>query len=322
MFHQTVLLLTLCFVSICTQLFRRGHPQLCRQMRFSPPPDLNVTKSMAPTTPPSGRAASILRVPSLTSTTGSSEHRPHLEDGSSSEVRKQHTRNNSVATDLTLSTTSPATRSPQFGSHGWTSSPSGMHGVNAGPPPVFVNYRPEEMHLAREAWQFYGTSKTSPHHHPAHHPGQWMPSEHGALRTQGMPPYSPIRIRSARGARRLTLHGTPSRESPPLTAAAAAATRGFVSNRGKGRRVVASTLSSQTRSNAANEDVEMLASQQQQQQPEESNTKEEAKDEETPAPSPPPKAEKQERPRPTSLKRKLPFAATKSSSTAADRENK
>jgi hypothetical protein len=110
------------------------------------------------------------------------------------------------------------------------------------------------MNLTAEGW------KLSQHTNQA--PGQWQMGCHPAthpqqlgLRTQGMPPYSPIRIRSGRGARRLSLnsnasvHTGPSNETP---------TRSFpVSNRGKGRRHVAAALSSKT--NAGNDEVAMLS---------------------------------------------------------------
>lgn len=99
--------------------------------------------------------------------------------------------------------------------------------------PVFVNYRPDEASMS-DIWPFY--------------PKQWVgslpPQDSARGQSQG-PPYSPIRIRSGRGAGRLGANRNPtsSQESSPTQgsgapAVPAPARSSFpVSNRGRGRRL-------------------------------------------------------------------------------------
>lgn len=203
---------------------------------------------------------SILRVPSLASTAGSHETRPSArsehEDCALAlfEAKHQARSNNSNVRDFTGTPMRRQSILVANGSSPWATPPVRMHSGHG--PPVFVNYRPEEMNLKAESWPFHPTNQA---------PVQWMggghpttPPQRLGVRTQGMPPYSPIRIRSGRGARRLSMgnNNAPHVTSGPSTDPSPS--KSFpVSNRGMGRRNVAAALSRQA--NAGNDELTMLS---------------------------------------------------------------
>jgi hypothetical protein len=218
-------------------------------MRFTPASE--STKSTA-----SLDSRSILRVPSLTSTAGSadtrqnvtSEHEDRAPVLSDAEIRAR-TISGAVA-DFPGTSLRHHSFVARNGA-GWAQSSSSMRTARG--PPVFVNYRPEEMNLTSEGWQFGSSSQA---------PAQWMgghpttPPHQDGARSQSMPPYSPIRIRSGRGARRISLNTSASLRSGPTSNDAP--TRGYpVSNRGIGRRNVAATML--IKSSVSNDEVMMLA---------------------------------------------------------------
>ena len=217
---------------------------------------------------PPDDSRTILRVPSL-ATAGSSETPSSGPDAQD----KDHSRDSACSSFSGTSPTNPRHRSP-FGHrggsvNGWSTSPSPGR-ANVGPP-IYVNYRPEDM--MTESWaahSAYTYSGKQPHPQPLNSSTAWMhgqgppPTPHGSsnLRNngapQGMPPYSPIRIRSGRGARRLsnasTIRHASSSESVSTTVMPAAPARTFpVSNRGgKGRRtLMAPVLSSNNSTTSA-----------------------------------------------------------------------
>jgi len=259
-------LLSLVFFSHCIhlifsliQLFRRGHPQLCQEMKFAPENVEGLIKV--------DDSRSILRVPSLA--TAGSNDAPSSSSEHQDKDPARNSSNSSAAGGSSYTGTPPhhhaanntRHRSP-FAHRGaaasWGTSPSSVR--SAVGPPIYVNYRPEEMNMAAntEVWQYYPGKAAPPPpgswmhgHAAAQHPGA---QQGGNVRAQGMPPYSPIRIRSTRGApRRLSLSSnaaasirhTPSGDSSSTVPSAS--TRSFpVSNRGKGRRHVAASLSSKS----------------------------------------------------------------------------
>jgi hypothetical protein len=230
------------------QLFRRGHPQLCYDMRFAPQGESKFSSNS------SVDSRSLLRVPSLNSNSGSADkrHTDERDDDAPSEADRNGHSQSSVVTGFK----GPSSRRHSFAVHNgmWAASPSGML-RSTRQPPVFVNYRPEEMNLTPDGWQLSSNNNQTP-------PASWMNGQHLTTppqqiggRANGMPPYSPIRIRSARGARRLSINGNaihrhsspigilPSQQPPNETLPS----RGFpVSNRGMGRRNVAATLSAKS----------------------------------------------------------------------------
>ena len=195
---------------------------MCEEMKFEP---VDGTTSSALDT------RSILRVPSLNSSTSVSTTRPkNLPDQTIGIIDY-----NGSPLHQPTTTTHPANKY--------------LAGHHVGLP-AYVNYRPEEMNLTPEGWQF--SSKFNAQ-------GNW-PGANGMipsrkvieLGNQSLSPYSPIRIRSSRGAGRRhslnnSVNNSPSaivsqlNESSPSTSSV----RGFpVSNRGIGRRnvVVSSSI--------------------------------------------------------------------------------
>lgn len=200
----------------------------------------------------SDNSRSILRVPSL-ATSGSND----AGSGRELPLENEYTRSNG----------SSYTGTPPHGRHrspsehrspgGWVSSPSSYHSL-MGQPPVYVNYRPEEMNIMESTRQYCTGKAMQP---GPHQPNLWMHSrplstvhpQH--VRSQVMPPYSPIRIRSGRGAHRMsinnisssngnhaTIRSTSSGESLSNGSTIASKRLFPVSNRGKGRRNVATTI--------------------------------------------------------------------------------
>jgi hypothetical protein len=120
-------------------------------------------------------------------------------------------------------------------------------------PPAYVNYRPEEMNLTQDGWQL-----SSKYNGQGVWPGinGMMPSRKVIeIGHQTMSPYSPIRIRSSRGAPRRhsmssSVNNSPSAVSSPLddSSTTTSSSRGFpISNRGMGRRkIVVSTSTTGT----------------------------------------------------------------------------
>jgi len=146
------------------QLFRRGLPNLAREIQYCPLDDEDSKSAKTDVADGEG-ARRILQVPSLTSTAGTAEtHHTTREDSESSPAHLRKTM------------TMPVGHSPI---QTWP----GMQYAG-------IPYRSDEM----EAWQY---------HYSVPPPAQYRP------------PYSPVRIRSGRGAARLAA----SRKtlSPPTT---------------------------------------------------------------------------------------------------------
>jgi hypothetical protein len=219
-------------------------------MRFAPQGESKFSSSS------SVDSRSILRVPSLNSNSGSADTR-HT-DERDDDVPSETDRNGNSKSSAVTGFKGPSSRRHSFAVHNgmWAASPLGnLRSTHQ--PPVFVNYRPEEMNLTPDGWQLSSNNNQTP-------PASWMNGQHlttppqpiGSGRANGMPPYSPIRIRSARGARRLSINGNaihhhsppngilpPPQHQPNETLSS----RGFpVSNRGMGRRNVAATLSAKS----------------------------------------------------------------------------
>ena len=186
----------------------------------------------------------ILRVPSL-ATAGSSDTPSLSADPQDKDPAPSNYSGNAPAT--------PRHRT-RFGHRGgsagvWGTPPSSVRS-NTGPP-IYVNYRPEDM-VTTEGWAAhapYSYPSKQPQPQPPSSSNAWMHAQglHGSTNVhttthQAMPPYSPIRIRSGRGARRLSnasaVRHTSSFESASTAASAVPPPRTFpVSNRGgKGRR--------------------------------------------------------------------------------------
>lgn len=194
---------------------------------------------------------SILRVPSLNSSTSNSTTRP---------------------TNLPEAPSSISS----VGIVDYTGSPLHQHTTTAHPaskflgghqlgPPAYVNYRPEEMNLTPDGWQF--STKFNGQ-------GNWssanamIPSPKVIeIGQQTMSPYSPIRIRSTRGVPRR--HSLSNSVSSSLSTSqmddsntTTSSSRGFpVSNRGMGRRKIGSSSSNATEvhsSTKTNDEVVML----------------------------------------------------------------
>lgn len=196
---------------------------MCEEMKFEPI-DGSISSSLAIDT------RSILRVPSLNSSTSASTTRPNnLSDHS---------------VGIVDYTGSPL-HQPTTTAHPANKYLAGHHAR----PPAYVNYRPEEMNLTPEGWQF--SSKLNTH-------GNWLDTNgmtHSRkvidIGKQTMSPYSPIRIRSSRGAGRRHSLSNSVNNSPGAipgqlddSSTATPAVRGFpVSNRGMGRRTVVATSS-------------------------------------------------------------------------------
>jgi len=266
---------------------------------------------------PTDDSRSILRVPSL-ATAGSGETPSSGHDSQDKDLAR-----NSASSSYTGTPPTNARHRSPFGHRvgGWATSPSPVR-ANVGPP-IYVNYRPEDI---AEAWAHQYSNYPGKQGPPP--PGPWMhahaptpPNGVGgnsaALRTpQGMPPYSPIRIRSGRGARRMSnstaiRHTSSSESIATASTVAASSTRSFpVSNRGKGRRNIAATLSSNCKSSSSSpegsEGLNMLAKmgeqhqQQQQLKPQETTTTNEESE------------------RRNILKRKLPLSSSTPSTAKVD----
>jgi hypothetical protein len=157
---------------------------------------------------------SILRVPSLASASGSVEtHRagnqqPRVED--SNRIRMLTSSMNDGRIDYSSITAGVGSLKDNSCS-GDYSGYSGRMGNGTGP--IFVNYRPEEM-VSADQQQHRSYSMPSKqmnwgredHHVPGGHPSRTgtppTPPVASPVVMRGMPPYSPIRIRSSRGAHR------------------------------------------------------------------------------------------------------------------------
>lgn len=221
-------------------------------MRFLPASSISKSPSSS-----SVDSHSILRVPSLNSSSGVSDGRHAEMSEREEDSLTESTRNRS---HLPESKGPPHRRnsySSRYQSAVWATSPSGGGRVYQGPP-GFVNYIPEEMNLTSDGWQLASAQNL-----PSQ--GTWIISQNSTSsppQQHGMPPYSPIRIRSARGGtRRLPVSGSSSTSTPHVTSQSEASpSRSFpVSNRGMGRcRNVATTLP--VKGNASsNDEVVMLA---------------------------------------------------------------
>lgn len=269
---------------------------------------------------PSDDSRSILRVPSL-ATAGSGETPSPGADPQD----KDQGRSSASSSYTGTPPTNARHRSP-FGHRGggWATSPSSVR-ANVGPP-IYVNYRPEDM---AEAWAHQYSNYPGKQGPPT--PGPWMHSHAGptphhgvggnaaALHSpQGMPPYSPIRIRSGRGARRMTAsagirHSPSSESTSTVSTMAASSTRSFpVSNRGKGRRNIAASLPNNIKSSSHNnpegsEGLTMLAKMGEQQQ----QQQQELKPQETGSTN-------EESERRNILKRKLPLSSSATSTTKVE----
>lgn len=215
---------------------------MCEEMKFEPV-DGTISSSLAIDT------RSILRVPSLNSSTSASTTRPNnLSDHSVGII------------DYTGSPLHQATTA----AHPANKYLAGHHAR----PPAYVNYRPEEMNLTPEGWQFSSKYNTQ---------GNW-PSTNGMMPSrkvidigkQTLSPYSPIRIRSSRGAARRHSLSNSVTTSPSAIASqldnsstATSTVRGFpVSNRGMGRRTIVAASSIGTKQLSpvsTNDEVVMLS---------------------------------------------------------------
>jgi hypothetical protein len=187
---------------------------------------------------------SILRVPSLASTNNSaldrSKNCSDYADGSSaSTTDKQEGLSRPVSTTRMIVD--------------YTGSPLrqysvGLHLEQRKDPPAYVNYSPEELNLAANGWKLSSSSKSH---------GPWPDPRHaGAGKSVGneggmiVSAYSPLRIRSTRGARRHSLssvsacNSSTSIRSCPTDESVMSRSRGFpISNRGKNRRSIAANPS-------------------------------------------------------------------------------
>jgi hypothetical protein len=217
-----------------SQLFRRGHLKMCEEMKFEPF-DGTVSSSLD--------TRSILRVPSLNSSTSASTTRPkNLPDHSIGII-------DYTGSPLHQPTTTTYPTSHHVG------------------PPAYVNYRPEEMNLTPDGWQF-----SSKYNAQGHWPGtNGIMSSRKVIEIgkQTLSPYSPIRIRSSRGAGRRhslnnSVNNSPSAIVSQLdeSSTSTSTVRGFpVSNRGMGRRNIVSTSSIGTKRHSpvcTNDEVVML----------------------------------------------------------------
>jgi hypothetical protein len=214
------------------QLFRRGHPLLCTEMKFAPIGESNK--------PSFTDSRSLLRVPSLASSNGSAVVRSKIAtdqiDGSSvSKTDKQ---------DVLVRSLSSARNVVDY-----TGSPLCQHSA------CYVNYSPEELNLTANGWKLSSGSNTH---------GSWTGLySAGATQTtvyereQNAPPYSPLRIRSTRGSRRSnsSLRPNPSHESTMSRS------RGFpISNRGKGLRTfVANSVANRNYDSYSEGEIAMLS---------------------------------------------------------------
>lgn len=197
---------------------------------------------------------SILRVPSLASTNGAAVNRrmnvPDYSDVlSASSIDKQDELARDVSTTrMIVDYTGSPLRRYSIGLN--NSNGGNMHLGQRKGLPAYVNYCPEELNLTANGWKLSSSSKAQ---------GPWTDARN-AVAPQNMDndsgqtvsPYSPLRIRSTRGARRHSLssvsvcNSSTSMQSSPTEESAMSRSRGFpVSNRGKGRRtVVASSCAS------------------------------------------------------------------------------
>jgi hypothetical protein len=132
-------------------------------------------------------------------------------------------------------------------------------------PPAYVNYRPEEMNLTPLGWQLSSKYNAQRNWAGGH---LTVPSRLVGESGQIMSTYSPIRIRSSRGARRHSLGSVRPISSnvslanmSPTNESSETPSRGFpVSNRGMGRRrIVAATNSKGHTNESTNDEVLMLA---------------------------------------------------------------
>lgn len=189
---------------------------------------------------------SILRVPSLNSSTSTSIARPN-------ELPEERSSLSSIS--IIDFTGSPL--------HHHTNKFPARHQLG---PPAYVNYRPDEMNLTSDGWQF-----SNKYHSQEKWPNTTgtMPSRKmNEMGQQTISPYSPIRIRSSRGVpRRLSLSNSVSNSPSASTSqldypsSVTSFTQGFpVSNRGKGRLKIVASSSNSTKDSSVktNDEVEIL----------------------------------------------------------------
>lgn len=190
---------------------------------------------------------SILRVPSLASTNGVAVNRSkNVSDyidgssGSATDMQDGLARSASTTRMIVDYTGSPL-RHCSVGRN--NSNAVNMHFGQRNGPPAYVNFSPEEINLTANGWKLSSNSKshglwTDPRNVRA---TQNTENEGG----QTLSPYSPLRIRSTRGARRHSLNSvsacnsSTSIRSSPSNDSAISRSRGFpISNRGKGRQTI------------------------------------------------------------------------------------
>jgi hypothetical protein len=147
------------------QMFLREKPELCRDMQLVPE---TRTETTAVTHDDHSRR-SILRVPSLATTTASSFSTSRRASDASGHTFDSAPKHQEPA--------SPRQQPPAWADQ-----------------PVFVNYRPEEMIMSQQgSWPDQGGMQAGMQ-------GSWQQQGGMMIRSSlGMPPYSPIRIRSGRG---------------------------------------------------------------------------------------------------------------------------
>jgi hypothetical protein len=241
------------------QLFRRGHPHLCDAMKFEPTADF-MCSSFAD-------SRSILRVPSLNSSTSSAPRASisvsdYTDDSPVDSTDNQSlyarpTASTRTIVDFTGSVLHQHVVGPQVNPASMRIGPK--HG-----PPTYVNYCPEEINLTVNGWQL--TSSSFSQRQRVGVNAAVTPEQQIGERGQNIPPYSPLRIHSSRGARRHSLGSISASNNnsallrlSPTNELPVTSSRGFpISNRGKGRRSII-TKSSATRTYDPDGAVTMLA---------------------------------------------------------------
>lgn len=216
---------------------------MCEDMKYEPMEE-TISSSLAMDT------RSILRVPSLNSSTSTPSSRPN-------NLSEHEGRSSMNSIGIVDYTGSPLHQQATKAHPAKSFLAAHQHG-----PPAYVNYRPEEMNLTPEGWQFSSKYNVQ---------GNW-PGTNGLMPPQNVVEMGQhIRIRSSRGApRRLSLNSSIN-NSPssitrqldePSTVTVSSSSRGFpVSNRGMGRRTVVVTSSVATKglpSDRTNDEVVML----------------------------------------------------------------
>lgn len=193
---------------------------------------------------------SILRVPSLNSSTSTPSSRPNQ----MSEREERSAMNAIGIVDYTGSPLHQQSAKAHLAKSFLVAHQRG--------PPAYVNYRPEEMNLTPEGWQFSSKYNVQ---------GNW-PGTNGLIPPQNVVEMGQhVRIHSSRGAPRRLSFNNSINNSPssitrqlddPSTVTVTSSSRGFpVSNRGMGRRtvVVTSTVATKRLPSAnTNDEVVML----------------------------------------------------------------